>query len=209
MSVETPRRLGVTAIITASYGKKTNQLASGLFEIGAHVKKLTGSGSSILDFLVKHNVDGHAFAKPATDVIAQAGIIMKAMKDTNFSGSDENNARKFEIWFAQLLSAANGFLFLLMLIMNCRGHPYGTDMDGETVLPLWPIQYELEMYSEATRVLQQQPHYPYPLWMKNKIHTADGSASRTSQMRRRRLLQPLQTWEKELQEQRQLIRVEL
>ena len=90
------------------------------------------------------------------------------MKDTNFSGSDENNARKFEIWFAQLLSAAIGFPFLLELIMDCRGRPYGTDKDGETVLPLWPDQYELEMYSQARRVLLQQPHYPYPVWMKTK-----------------------------------------
>jgi hypothetical protein len=149
----------------------SNQLASGLFEIGAYVDKLTGSGSSIMGFLVKHNDDGYHVAKTATDVYAQAGIIMKAMKDTNFSGSDENNARKFEIWFAQLLSAANGFSFLLELIINCRGHPYGTD----EVIALWPDQYELEMYSEARRVMLQQPRYPYPVWMKNKVHIADGS----------------------------------
>ena len=54
----------------------SNQLASGLFEIGAYVDKLTGSGSSIMDFLVKHNDDGHPVAKTATDIYAQAGIIM-------------------------------------------------------------------------------------------------------------------------------------
>jgi len=124
-----------------------------------------------MDFLVKHNDDGHPVAKTATDVYAQAGIIIKAMKDTHFSGSDENKARKFEIWFAQLLSAANGFPFLLELIMNCRGHPYGTDKG----IALWPDQYELEIYAEARRVLLQQPRYRYPVWMKNKIHIADGS----------------------------------
>jgi hypothetical protein len=96
-----------------------------------------------MNFLVTHNDDGHPVAKLATEVFAQAGIIMKATKDTKFSGNDENNARKFTIWFAQLLSAANGFPFLLELIMNCREHPYGTD----EVLPLWPDQYEFEMYS--------------------------------------------------------------
>ena len=137
----------------------SNQLASGLFDIGAYVDKLTGSGSSIMDFLVNHNVDGHPVAKTVTDVYAQAGIIMKAMKDTNFSGSDENDARKSEIWFAQLLCAADGCPFLLELIMNSRGHPYGTD----EVIALWPDQYDLEMYSETRRVLLQQPHYPYPV----------------------------------------------
>jgi hypothetical protein len=52
------------------------------------------------------------------------------------------------------LSAANGFAFVLLeLIMNYRGHPHETDKDGETVLPLWPDQYELETYSEARRVM--------------------------------------------------------
>jgi hypothetical protein len=40
----------------------SNQLASGLCEIGAYVNKLTGSGCSIMDFLVKHIVDGHPVA---------------------------------------------------------------------------------------------------------------------------------------------------
>jgi hypothetical protein len=68
-----------------------------------------------MDFLVKHNVDGQPVAKTATDVFAQAGIIIKAMKDTNLSSSDENNAQKFEIWFAQCLSAVKGVPFLLEL----------------------------------------------------------------------------------------------
>ena len=148
-------------------------MACGLREIGAYVNKLTGSGSSIMDYLVNYNVDGHPVAKTVTDVFSPAGIVMKAMKHTT-SGSDESNARKLGIWFAQLLSAANGFPFLLELIMNCRGHPY-TDKDGETVNPPWPYQYELEMYSEARRVLLQQPHDPYPVWMKNNLHIADGS----------------------------------
>ena len=160
----------------------SNQLASGLFEIGAYVDKLTGSDSSIMDFLVKYNDDGNLVAKTATDVHAQAGIIMKATKDTHFSGSDENNARKFEIWFARLLSAANGFPFLLELIMNCRGHPYGTD----EVTALWPDQYELEMYSEARRVLLQQPRYPYQVWMKTKSILQMAVLLRTSHMGKRR-----------------------
>jgi len=76
-------------------------IASGLCEIGAYVNKMTGSGSSIMYHLVnlvKHNDNGEPVAKTATDVFAQAGIVMKSMKDTTFSGSDENNARKFEIW---------------------------------------------------------------------------------------------------------------
>ena len=150
------------------------QIASGLCEIGAYVNKLTGSCSSIMDYLVKYNVDGHPVATTATDAFAQAGIVIKAMKDTTFSGSDENNARNFEIWFAPLLSAANSFPFLLELIVNCRGHPC-TDKDGQTVYPLWPDQYVLEMYSEARTVPLQQPPYPYPVWMKHKLHIADGS----------------------------------
>ena len=69
------------------------QIASGLCEMGAYVNAMTGSGSSIMDHLVKHNTNGEPVAKTATDVFAQAGIVMKSMKDTNFSGSDENNAR--------------------------------------------------------------------------------------------------------------------
>jgi len=76
------------------------QLASVLFEIGVHVNKLTGSGSSIMDFLVKYNLDEYPVAKTARDVFAQAGVVMKAMKDTTFSGSDETKAIKFDIWFA-------------------------------------------------------------------------------------------------------------
>jgi hypothetical protein len=64
----------------------TTQIASGLCEIRAYVNKLTGSGSSITDHLVKYNVDGHLVAKTATDVFAQAGIVMKAMKNTTFTG---------------------------------------------------------------------------------------------------------------------------
>jgi hypothetical protein len=59
--------------------------------------------------------------------------------------------------------------------MNCGGHPYGDDRDSETMRALWPDQYEHEMYSEARRVLLQQPHYPYPVWMKKQLHIADGS----------------------------------
>jgi len=70
------------------------------------------------------------------------------------------------------------------------------------VLPLWPDQYELEMYSEARRVLLQQPHYPYPVWMKTNSVLQMAVLSRTSHMRRRRLLHPLQTLQKELQDQR-------
>jgi len=39
------------------------QLANGLCEIGAYVNKLTGSGSSIMDFHVKYSVDGRPVAK--------------------------------------------------------------------------------------------------------------------------------------------------
>ena len=148
-----------------------SELASGLYEIGAFADTLTSSGSAFMDYLVKHNDDGHPVAKTATDVHAQACIIMKAMKDTKFSGSDENNARKFEIWFAQLLSATNGFPFILELIMNCRGHPYG----AEEEIALWPFQYALAIYSEARRILLQQPRYPYKVWMKNTLHIADGT----------------------------------
>jgi hypothetical protein len=44
-----------------------------------------------MDYLVKYNVDGRPVAKTATDTFAQGGIVMKAMKDTTFSSSDEYN----------------------------------------------------------------------------------------------------------------------
>jgi hypothetical protein len=149
----------------------STELATGLYEIGSFFDKLT-SGSANLDHIVRSNSDGQPVAKTATDVHAHAIVIMKAMKDTTFSGSDENNARKFEIWFAKLLSASNAFPFLLDLIKNCRGHPYGAD--SETAL--WPYQYALEIYSELRRIMLQQPRYPYKVWLKNKQHIADGSA---------------------------------
>ena len=149
----------------------STEIATGLYEVGAYYDKLTTSGSSNMDHIVMRNSDGLPVARTATDVHAHAIIIMKAMKDTTFSGSDENNARKFEIWFAKLLSASNAFPFLLELIKNCRGHPYDA---GETAL--WPYQYALEIYSELRRIMLQQPRYPYKVWVKNKQHIADGSA---------------------------------
>ena len=124
-----------------------------------------------MDHVVKHNSDGPPVAKTATDVHAHAVVIMKAKKDTTFSGSDENNARKFEIWFAKFLSATNAFPFILELIKNCRGHPNG---DAETAL--CPYQYAHDIYSELRRIMLQQPRYPHKVWMKNKQHIADGSA---------------------------------
>jgi len=62
--------------------------------------------------------------------------------------------------------------------MNCRGHPYGTD----EAIALWPDQYELEIYSEARRVLLKQPRYPYLVWMKKKSVLQMAVLSRTSQM---------------------------
>ena len=66
-----PRKMKTPATGTVEYKScglegfvpTATHIASGLCEIGPYVGKLTDSGSSIMDHLVKHNDEGHPVAK--------------------------------------------------------------------------------------------------------------------------------------------------